>query len=554
MQQILRYIETARHLKLAQFAWWIIRRVLGRSYEMSRSGNYSRRSGVAFLRPIVPGSSVFGEDRFKFLNSEHSFPNGIDWNFQDASKLWRYNLHYFDYALQETCEFDWVIRVIEDWVRSNPPAGTDGWEPYPVSLRIVNWIKFALTRCPDLPANAAWVRSLYQQVAWVEHNLEYEIQANHLLKNVKALFFGGMFFAGSDADRWLAKGAKLLTGQTAEQLLPDGGHYERSPMYHGIVTEDLLDVLNLLKASRVEIPMVTITMIEQYVRLALRFIDEITYPDGNIPLFNNSAFGIAPLPAELLAYGARIFSYKRQELDDALRLVQFSDTGYYGYRKGNELLLIDAGPMGPSYQPGHGHCDLLSFELVLGGQRVVVDSGVFGYEAGELRQAARATSAHNTVMIDGVEQSDIWSSFRVGRRAHPIVVHCEISNAREFHFQASHDGYRHLNGHPVHERHFSCAPSRVWSIADHINGSGRHRIASYLHFHPGHTLLQDAGCWVVKSPQGLPLLRVTPQGGDMHERSSVYFPEFGLEVDNLLLCLEVEAELPAVVGYVIEAL
>jgi len=552
MQSIARHVETARHLKPAQLGWWLYRRTRGRSYRPALPAIAAPRAGISMGAPIAPSGLVSGEGTFRFLNVSRDFASGIDWQCAGASRLWRYNLHYFDYALDEARPPEWVREAMESWVRSNPPAPTVGWEPYPVSLRIVNWVKFALTRDEEPAPDAAWMRSLHQQIGWLERNLEYEIQANHLLKNAKALLFGGAFFRGPDAERWLETGDRLFGDQVREQMLADGGHYERSPMYHAIVLEDMLDVLNLLRSSP-GLPLgASARELEAKARAGLRFIETLTYPDGEIALFNDAAFGIAPRPTALVAYGRQLIGYESGESGSGVGLIELRDSGYFGYRAGGERFVIDAGPMGPRYQPGHGHCDLFSFELVLEGRRVIVDSGVFGYDNDEMRRYARSTAAHNTVAIDGAEQSDIWSAFRVGRRAHPFGVGLKAALSDGIEFRASHDGYRHLQGRPVHERQVQCQVGREWRIADRILGSGRHRIASHLHFHPALSLRQEAGRWLVADTQGRPVVRVTPTGGEARLLASAYCPEFGIKLENAALCIETEAELPATLGYAIE--
>jgi uncharacterized heparinase superfamily protein len=108
--------------------------------------------------------------------------------------------------------------------------------------------------------------------------------------------------------------------------------------------------------------------------------------------------------------------------------------------------------VGPDYQPGHTHCDTLSYELCVAGQRVVVDAGTHSYGLDEWRDLARRTSSHNTVQLDGCEQSEIWGAFRVGRRARPLRATLSAWQDGRLLFSGSHDGYRHLPGHPRHER------------------------------------------------------------------------------------------------------
>ena len=136
----------------------------------------------------------------RFLGVEQRFVDGLpDWRAVDQTKLWRYNLHYFDYLLWPAVADARKAALIESWIAQNPLGSPDAWDPYSVSLRIVNWVKF-LAACgatPEVPA--AWLESLGLQAAWLERNLEREILANHYFKNAKALVFAGSFFQGAEA-------------------------------------------------------------------------------------------------------------------------------------------------------------------------------------------------------------------------------------------------------------------------------------------------------------------------------------------------------------------
>ena len=290
------------------------------------------------------------------------------------------------------------------------------------------------------------MRSLYLQAAWLERNIEHHLLANHYLKNAKALFFAGAYFAGVDADRWLKKGLKILGEESREQILPDGGHHERSPMYHCIVVEDYLDVLNLACSNRNLVDPDCIDMLQQRTTAALDFLHDILAPDGQIPLFNDSAFGIAKTPAQLFNYASRVMQYSPPEYPDGLSICAKPDSGYYVIRDRNDMCIIDCGLIGPDYQPGHAHCDTLSYELSLNGRRIVVDAGVYDYESGEDRVYARSTHAHNTVAVDMQEQSEIWGVFRVARRARPMQSRLEQLDDGRVRFEGAHDGYHRLAG------------------------------------------------------------------------------------------------------------
>jgi uncharacterized heparinase superfamily protein len=94
----------------------------------------------------------------------------------------------------------------------------------------------------------AWLDSLAVQVRWLRRRLEWHLLSNHLFANAKALMFGGAFFDGPEAGDWREGGLRILAREVPEQVLPDGGHFERSPMYHAILLEDMLDLLNLSRA------------------------------------------------------------------------------------------------------------------------------------------------------------------------------------------------------------------------------------------------------------------------------------------------------------------
>ena len=122
------------------------------------------------------------------------------------------NLHYFDDFNAEGAveRLEWHRALIERWVAENPPGLGTGWEPYPTSLRIVNWIKWALFGNELKPE---WRHSLAVQVRWLGKRLEYHLFGNQLFANAKALVFAGLYFGGPEAERWLAKGAAILGRQ-----------------------------------------------------------------------------------------------------------------------------------------------------------------------------------------------------------------------------------------------------------------------------------------------------------------------------------------------------
>lgn len=490
------------------------------------------------------------EDEFCFLHVSKKFNDDhVDWASCEMPKLWRYNLHYFDYLLDDARSTSGKLKLVSDWIAKNPIGKGDGWEPYTVSLRIVNWIKFFLQPRLQDDVRSEWMASLYQQAAWLEKNIEYHILANHYLKNGKALFFAGLFFSGDDAERWLKLGLKILAQEAQEQILADGGHYERSPMYHSIVVEDYLDVLNLILSSDVQLGSTIVALFKSKTAAALDFLHDMAMPDGEIPLFNDAAFGIASPPAKLFDYAQRVFAYVRPPYSAGLAVYAKQASGYYVMRNGDNVLVVDCGPIGPDYQPGHGHCDTLSYELVLNGHRVIVDSGVHDYENGPERRYARSTKAHNTVAVDGIEQSEIWGVFRVARRAYPLGASLQQSGESRARFEGAHDGYRRLSGSVIHQRSIEFDATEGYTVCDVLQGNGVHAMESYIHLHPDFSARVKHDLIEVLAADEQVIAFIKVEGASIRLEQGWYFPEFGVRFENALIVLSCAGALPLQLSY-----
>ena len=556
MTRLRLYWETLRHLRPSQLAWQLVRRVapLPRHRPVAAE---PRRPGLGvrpFAPPVVP---AVGPGEIAFLHLARPLdPAAPDWAAADLPKLWRYNLHYFDFLHWPVYPAALRDQLIASWIAAHPVPAGDGWEPYPLSLRTVNWIKYWLAR-DGATVDAAALASLATQLAGLATRIEHHLLANHLLKNGKALFFGGCFLTGPRADRWRAEGLAILLREADEQVLPDGGHFERSPLYHAIVLEDLLDVVNLARACPGLVPGDAEQTLVAAATRALRFFAGTLAGDGRIPLFNDAAFGIAPEPADLLAYGARVLGVGAGA---SPAIIDFPHTGYYGYRAGGESLIVDCGEVGPDYQPGHAHCDTLSYELCVDGQRVVVDAGVYGYEADDWRHYVRRTASHNTVTVDDEEQSVIWGAFRVAARARPLTGPDAPTLTGTLDggltFTGGHDGYRRLPDRPVHKRTVRMPPGGPWEVTDLVSGTGSrfHRVTGYVHFDPA--LEVEAGpdgAFMVRNPATGLMLRLSVTGDSLARLESGYhFPEFGLRRANKIMIIEREGKLPLEMHYRIE--
>jgi uncharacterized heparinase superfamily protein len=208
---------------------------------------------------------------------------------------------------------------------------------------------------------------------------------------------------------------------------------------------------------------------------------------------------------------------------------------------GNWALIMDVGAVGASEQPAHAHADSLSVEVSYARQRLFVNSGVSTYAAGSDRAYERGTAAHNCVEVAGIDSSEVWSSFRVARRAHVRVDACELARTSG-RVSASHDGYARLRGRPIVRREVRLSNEEL-AISDSLSG-GVNSAVSRLHLHP------DVRAQVSTGAAGLILLHL-PEGQRLalHHNSAradivlgLWRPEFGERVPNAHLSFEVPAE------------
>lgn len=511
-----------RHLRPGQAAWWAWRKArTPRPVTRATSQSPPLRPGLA-PGPPAPVSHL-GGGRFLLLNAERDLGWPPDWSAPDAPRLWRYQLHYQDCLRQPGMDADTGLALCRAWLAGNPPAaGGDGWDPYPTSLRLVNWLLF-FDSGPE--PDAELCAGLRLMAANLARRVERHLSANHLFANGKALWFAGVLLAEPG---WARLGRGIVLAELDEQFLPDGGHYELSPMYHCLGLLDLLHLAGLLAASGQD-PEAQ-TRLRAAAGRALAWLNEIASCDGTIPLLNDSAWGQAPSRSELLAYaralgvepdGAGIARYACGGWDGA------DLSGYQMLHRPGAHLIFDCAPLGPGHQPGHAHADLLAVHLELAGRPVLTDSGVYEYAAGGRRAWCRGTAAHNTVTIDGLDQAEMWGEFRVGRRGRPR----DLARAADA-LACSHDGYAHIG--VSHRRTLSLMPGGV-VVADFLRGTGRHRFAARYHLAPGLEPVASGGDYLLP---GLCALR--PFGAEHRLETSPFFPEFGREETRACLVLEGE--------------
>ncbi len=472
------------------------------------------RTGMVERRP--------GGWRFTFVGRSIETGEAIDWQ-ADPDQLWCMNLHYMEYL--EEVDRDTGLALIRQWIAANPPwrrgYWRDSWNSYALSLRAVVWMQ-RLTAWevdatdPDIRRITA---SLASQLDFLRRNLEFDLGGNHLIKNIKALAWGGAFFAGPFGQKLRDRAIRLLAREIPRQILPDGMHYERSPSYHAQVFADLIETrvaLGDMALDRVLAPMAGVTAM-------------LTHPDGGPAEFNDAGLTMAYAPDDCLAAYARITGGPPPQRDGAFGL---RDAGYFGLHAPGFALIADMGRIGPDSLPAHAHGDIGSIELSIGGERIVVDQGVFEYVAGDRRQASRSAHHHNCLAIDGVEPADFYGAFRCGRRPR-VGVSQFVGGDGGILLQGHHDGYRRLRGKPVVVRRVEANAEGV-TLYDRIDGSTWHAATSRLLLHPDCRIELHGDLAIVHRGEVSIAIRGS---APLHVEPAVWWPDMGVEVATRRLCL-----------------
>lgn len=470
--------------------------------------------------------------RFTFLNRTLDLGREVDWHRPDldvGTRLWKTHLHEFSYApalavahsrAPEAGFRARLFELVSSWAEASPIGrpgfALDAWNARAVATRLVHWAVagslFGLST--DDPEGRQLGTAIAFHGLFLRDNLELDLRGNHLLRDTAGLVFANELVGGvPDALAWLER-------QVREQVLPDGCHAERTPMYHAICLQDLLEV-HLLLGSRAP------GWLTDAVARMAGLLDYLLLGDGDLPLLGDGWLGEVD-PNHLLA--------ACRDATDALATPVDPERhgGLVALRSGAVRAVLRAGPHGPDYMLGHAHADLLSFDLSLGSRRVVTDTGTALYDPGPERQHLRSTAAHNTVQIDGEEQLEAWDSFRVGRRGRARVIAQGDDGAWNWVWAAS-DAFQWLSGRPLHARLLAVSEGAAL-VLDAVTGTGAHAIASRLHLHPDRPDTET---------------RVVALGAEAKRGKAPYHERFGETRD--MTCLEVAATagLPWVGGWLI---
>lgn len=518
-----RYAQTLWYLRPIQIFYRVLnlfpKKVNLILNKVPTSNTFSEVSWFSFNK-----TSSFDGNNFFFLNKKKQFNHNI-WT-EKHDYLWSYNLHYLDFLN----DLDLIDKknYVSSWINNTNFASGVAYEPYPTSLRIVNLIKWRITESVnDLIIN----KSIFMQSRWLYKNIEWHLLANHLFANFKALTFAGYYFNDKESLKWLKFAKKNIIKQIHQQILPDGGHCELSPMYHNIILQDLIDLYLLNNRSLVNRDKNFENTLREAIEKMLFWSESICHQDQDIPFFNDSCLGISPKASELKKFISTIFKLKKFKNKD---VNFFKHSGYISVIKNSYKALLDVGEVGFSHNPGHAHADSLSFELSINKNRVFVNSGVSLYGDSKQRIFQRSTAAHNTVEVNSKNSSDVWKGFRVAKRAKNLGTKI-TEKTDEIKITSSHNGYKNLLSGHIHKREWMFSDNKM-IMRDIIIGKNTKSI-SRLYLHPNADIINVSQNEIKIKLNNKNYILVNIPDNEFAIKDSLFFYEFGKSKKNK--CIEV---------------
>ncbi|QZA89072.1 heparinase II/III family protein [Salinarchaeum sp. IM2453] len=482
-----------------------------------------------------------------FLNETVTFSNGESVA-MDAPQILNQSLHW---QLKcwgfEHLEWAWLgygdkqelsdetIAVHRTWMdewRENYPIAADTdylrryWMPHSVCLRILNWARYdaLFHERLDFEFKKQIREFIYKHGAFLSDNVEHGVGGNHLIENAAALVIAGVY---ADERSWRKQGTRLFERAATEQFFDDGGHFERSPMYHLIVCQRYLTAHSLLSAvdERSKI-------VQQCASEAVRFLRKLRPPDGCIPLLNDSVFGEALKLDECLRYAEEVGvrGAVNTESSSAGLPDSMPESGFYWLGHDDNRMLVAAHEIAVPHIPAHAHVHPGQFCLWVQGERVLTDTGVYEYAAGDRRQYVRDIASHNTVQVGERNPVRLASSFWLWGQINPVVNVEEQENTLRMTYNV--DGI----GRPSysHERTITMS-GKTWRVMDEL--SCNKSVYSRLHIHPAYETARDGNKIIVSGE--VPILQIEPQNCEgVRTETTPYYPEFGKYLDRDVIVLE----------------
>ena len=537
---ILRLLRTLRHVPPQALVWRLRARLLQRYY-MSPLYDLKRVwEGEGLPLPswcgvaLLPGDKARGEHLATgtWLLANKAEALGLpprSW-LPKLQPLQVFELHYHEWLadLRAAERPDLARQLVGDWLTQFGHYHPVAWHPYPLSLRLAAWLthgRWLLAEAED-DLKAAFTGALRVQVAHLRRNCEWDLGGNHLIKNLKALVMGAVALGDTPLLAWASQ---RLRAALQHQILPDGAHDERSPLYHAQVLQDMLELRATLRNTDLA-PAALLQLLERLLPRMGEALACYTYPDGKLGLWNDSAETDAARLAFLV-----------QESGATTPPNQLPHAGYVRLERKGMGLVLDAGRVGPDENPGHAHADTLAFELWLGTQRVVVNQGTLAYQHPQ-RNAWRGTAAHSTLGVQHHDSAEVWAEHRVGRR--PRQVGFTLSPAPDGgdSVRAWHDGYRHLGLQHSRTLHLAEAGNSLHGTDELLGFTSSLRVWVRFHLHPSLTVRQENEQEALLIlPDGRKLRFTCTEGGRLSLQPSRYAPQFNTLQESQQLAVRMVA-------------
>jgi hypothetical protein len=456
----------------------------------------------------------------------------------DIKYLWEPNRHHHlvtlaqAYALGGGWRYFGVIRRhLESWFASCPYLMGPNWSSaLEAAIRLIHWsaVWQLLGGANSLPFEGAagvrfrnrWLESVFQHARFVRRNFSlYSSANNHLVGEASGLYIAAITWPHwPEARGWLAEAEAILERETLLQNAPDGVNREQATSYQRFVLDLLLLALLAGRANGRRFS----SAFESRIEAMIEYLASVMDAGGNVPMLGDSddalvlglSQGHCPYRS-LLASGAILFrrgdfKAKAGGLDERTRWLfgkgaaaafaglgtrdvrlpvrqAFPEGGYYvlgcDFESENEIRLVaDAGPLGYQSIAAHGHADALAFTLSIGGREFFIDPGTYAYHTqGEWRAYFRGTGAHNTVRVDGLDQSRSGGNFIWLSKADAGCSLWRTSGERDV-FEGWHAGYLRLADPVMHRRRIVLDKrARRVTIEDTMQMSGPHEIEIFFH-------------------------------------------------------------------------
>ncbi len=412
-----------------------------------------------------------------------------------------------------------LCHQFESWIEANPPFMGVNWSSaLGNAIRVINWI-WALNfirRSPSLtePLFGRIISALVAQTDFIGRHLsKFSSANNHLIGEAAGLVFVGLTLPWlKEAKEWRERGMAILTAEIRKQIYADGVPAEQAMNYLAFDLDFYLLVWQAAIQQGIAIP----TVWKERLEAACTFISSIMDPQGNVPAIGDSDDGrvivlddrpqanrfrsifasaaillnnpeIKIMAGEWDEKSHWLFGQSGCETFQQLEKRPkpqssnlFREGGYALLQQKDTKILFDVGPLGYLSLAAHGHADALSLLLTVGDAPILIDPGTYAYrEGGEWRRFFRGTSAHNTIVIDGLDQSEMRGDFLWGQRATVKMLNWQSNHDYDL-CTAEHDGYANLG--ITHRRTVFFQKPNWILVEDYLSGTGTHQIEQHWHF------------------------------------------------------------------------